>query len=356
MQYIRPVIEQAAGHQPSRYLSPETPIIKLNSNENPYPPSPKALHVLRNLNGEWLRRYPDPYAQEFCAAAADVLGLSQDWIIVGNGCDELLNILSRACVDADRPVVYPTPTYSLYQTLGQLCGAQTIEVAYEADYRLPIDELVRARGALTLVASPNSPSGHQISLDELQRLAAAVKGVLVIDEAYVDFAEESALSLVRRYEHVMILRTLSKGYGLAGLRFGFGIAQPALLSGLFKVKDSYGVDAIAIRIAAAAMTDQTYKNHCVAQIKADRQQLSTNLQTLGFQVQPSQGNFVLVTHRDAKKLHDALRVSGIWVRHFAQPGLDKTLRITVGTPQQNEQLLQKLTNLLQIGSAERPQL
>lgn len=342
MRYFCPLIEQAAGHCPSPYLSPDTPILKLNSNENPYPPSPQIFNVLRNFDGEYLRRYPDPYAQEFCQVAAGVLGIPTGWLIVGNGGDDLLNIVMRACTDCTRPVVYPTPTYGLYSTLGEICGAPTIEVPYNPDEALPIDKIAQAQGALTLVASPNSPSGHQVPLAELKQLASAVQGVLVIDEAYVDFAEESALSLVHAYEHVMVIRTLSKGYGLAGLRFGFGIAQPALLSGLFKVKDSYGVDAIASQVAAAAMADQAYKNQRVAQIKTDRQYLTAALQSLGFQVSPSQGNFVLATHGEAQRLHDALQKNGIWVRHCVA---DK-LRITVGTPEQQQQLLQTLADLL----------
>lgn len=346
MSYFRPSVINAAGHHSSPYVSSEAAIIKLNSNENPYPPSPQALDILKTLGGECLRRYPDPYSQQFCHAAANILGVPVDWMIVGNGCDDLLNMLIRACVDQTRPVVYPTPTYGLYRTLAEICGAQLVEITYNQQYSLPLDKLVEARGALTLIASPNSPSGHQIAFAELKELAEGTQGILVIDEAYVDFAEESALRLVKTYEHVIVLRTLSKGYSLAGLRFGFGIAQPSLLSGLFKVKDSYGVDAIATRIATAAMTDQAYKNHCVAQIKTDRQQLTSALQDLDVDVFPSQGNFVLATHPEAKRLHDNLRESGIWVRYFNQPQLVDKVRITVGTPQQNQQLLQTLSNLL----------
>ena len=346
MRYFQPLINNTAGHQPSIYLSPETSIIKLNSNENPYPPSPQALAILKTLDGEWLRRYPDPYSQEFCQAAATVLDIPADWIIVGNGCDELLSILIRSCVDQTRSVVYPTPTYGLYRILAEICGARIVEIAYDTQCSLPLDKIVKARGALTLIASPNSPSGHQVPLAELHQLAETVQGVLVIDEAYVDFAEESALNLVKAYEHVMVLRTLSKGYSLAGLRFGFGIAQPPLLSGLFKAKDSYGVDAIATRIAAAAIADQPYKNDRVTQIKIDRQHLTIALQQLGFQVSPSHGNFVLATHSAAKTLHDGLKDQGIWVRHFNQPGLANKLRITVGTPAQQQQLLTRLSLVL----------
>lgn len=346
MRYFQPIVSQVSGHHPSPYLSPERAIIKLNSNESAYPPSPQALAVLRNFDGEWLRRYPDPYAQEFCTVAAGILGIPADWLIVGNGCDDLLNIVMRACVDSTRSVVYPTPTYGLYRTLGKICGAQIIEIPYQPQAPFPFDKIAQAGGALTLIASPNSPSGHQVSLADLRQLAAAVKGVLVIDEAYVDFAEESALGLVHTYDHVIVLRTLSKGYGLAGLRFGFGVAQPTLLAGLAKVKDSYGVDAIATRVAAAAMADQPYKNRCVGQIKIDRQHLTLALQNLGFQVQPSHGNFVLAAHPAASRLHDALKNQGIWVRQYDQPALNHKLRITIGTPEQNQQLLQTLTGLL----------
>ncbi|MEM9809094.1 MAG: aminotransferase class I/II-fold pyridoxal phosphate-dependent enzyme, partial [Cyanobacteria bacterium P01_D01_bin.56] len=153
----------------------------------------------------------------------------------------------------------------------------------------------------------------------------------------------SALTLVREYTHVVVLRTLSKGYSLAGLRFGFGVAQPKLLEGLFKLKDSYGVDAISIRVAAAAMADQAYKNRCINQVKAEREHLTMALQHLGFQVPPSHGNFVLASHKEAKAIHDTLRAQDIWVRHFPQPDLENKLRITVGTAEQNRHLLKALS-------------
>ncbi|MEO0867007.1 MAG: histidinol-phosphate transaminase [Cyanobacteria bacterium J06642_11] len=346
MRYFSPILQTAHGHHPSPYLPPETGIIKLNSNENPYPPSPQAMHALQTIEGEWLRRYPDPYAQEFCAVAANRLGIPENWLVVTNGCDELLSLLIRACAGPDRTIVYPTPTYGLYQTLTELCGAALEEVAYGPDNALPVDQLVDAAGALTLIASPNSPSGHQVPMADLRKLAASVSGILAIDEAYIDFAEGSALDLVHDYDHVIVLRTLSKGYSLAGLRFGFGIAQPTLLDGLLKLKDSYGVDEIAIHIAAAAMADQDYKDRCISKIKQSRAALTTALNQLGFHVPPSHGNFVLASHPRAQAIDEALRAQGIWVRYFPISGLDNKLRITVGTPQQNQQLLDTLAAIL----------
>ncbi|MBT9310996.1 histidinol-phosphate transaminase [Leptothoe kymatousa] len=346
MQYFCPIVQTLEGHKPSPYLPPGTSILKLNSNENPYPPSPNVMAALRTLEGDWLRRYPDPYAHTFCDVAASVLGVPANWLMVGNGCDDLLGLLFRACVNQERPIVYPIPTYGLYRTLAEQCSAPVIEISYPADHALPLDQLQQAQGALTLIASPNSPSGHQVPLFELRHLAESVPGILAIDEAYVDFGEGSALGLVHDYENVIILRTLSKGYSLAGLRFGFAIAQPQLLKGLFKLKDSYGVDAIAIHLAAAAMADQTYKNTCISHIKAERTQLTMALRQLGFQVNPSHGNFVLAQHTHAKTIHDTLRHQDIWVRHYHQPKLHTKLRITVGTPEQNQQLLKAMAEAI----------
>lgn len=349
MSYFRPAIDNMAGYVPGEQPKPGTKIIKLNTNENPYPPSPKVMEVLRDLDSEYLRRYPDPYAKEFCQAISDALGVPADWIIVGNGSDDVLNLLVRACAEgSDRKVVYPMPTYVLYKTLSAMQPAEIVEVPYPDDFKLPIQELIAARGAITFIASPNSPSGHTVPLDDLRELARGVAGVLVIDEAYVDFAESSALPLLQEFENVIVLRTLSKGYSLAGLRMGFGIANPKLLSGLFKVKDSYNIDAIAIQLGTAAMRDQAYKNACAEKVKVSRTQLTADLKNLGFTVLPSDGNFVLATPSEgnAEFLYTALKERGILVRYFKQPGLSDKLRISVGTDEQNQILMEALLSLL----------
>jgi histidinol-phosphate aminotransferase len=345
MMYFRTAIETMTGYIPGEQPKPGTSIIKLNTNENPYPPSPQAIEVLRNLDREWLRRYPDPWAREFCQAVSEAFDIPTDWIVVGNGSDELLNLLVRACGEGHhRRIVYPMPTYVLYRTIAAMQPAETVEIPYPDDWRLPIAELVAARGAVTFVASPNSPSGHLVPLEDLRTLADQIEGILAIDEAYVDFAPDSALSLVREFEHVIILRTLSKGYSLAGLRMGFGIANPKLLSGLFKVKDSYNIDAIATLVGAAAIRDRAYKNACADRVKKSRTQLAIDLQKLGFIVGESHGNFLLVTplDRQAEQIYLDLKDRGILVRYFNQPGLQDKLRITIGTEAQNQILLQNL--------------
>ncbi|USR89341.1 histidinol-phosphate transaminase [Phormidium yuhuli AB48] len=347
--YFRPAVDAMEGYIPGEQPKPGTRILKLNTNENPYPPSPEAMAVLRNLDGELLRRYPHPYANTFREAIAQALEIPLDWIIVGNGSDEILNLLIRACGEGDhRQVVYPTPTYVLYKTLAAIQPATVLEIPYGENYQLPLDALLNAQGAVTFIASPNSPSGHLVSNDDLRRLAAGLSGVLVIDEAYIDFANDTALPLVREFENVMVTRTLSKGYSLAGLRLGFGIAQPKLLSGLFKVKDSYNIDAIAALMGAAAMADQTYKNQCAERVKHSRQHLSQELQKLGFKVPPSQTNFLLVTppRENAEEIYLGLKARGILVRYFNHSGLEKQLRITVGTDEQNQTLIEALIDLI----------
>jgi len=350
--YFRPGLNALAGYKPGEQPKPGQPIIKLNTNENPYPPSPEAIAALSHLDSEALRRYPDPYASPFRQAVSNLLGVPANWVLVGNGSDDILNIIIRACAEPGRPVVYPSPTYVLYRTLAQLQLAEAVEIPYESGFQLPVEALIAAQGAVTFIATPNSPSGHAVPLTELERLASQLSGLLVIDEAYVDFAAADAqtqsLSLVQAFENVIVSRTLSKGYSLAGLRLGFAIANPALLTGLYKVRDSYSVDAVAIAAGTAAIQDQDYKNACIAKIKRDRQHLAQALQSLHFQVWPSETNFLLVQphQASAEALYLALKQQNILVRYFSQPGLDDKLRITVGTPAQNQTLIDALQSLI----------
>ncbi|MBE9012271.1 histidinol-phosphate transaminase [Pseudanabaenaceae cyanobacterium LEGE 13415] len=345
--YFRSSVDAMTGYIPGEQPKPGTSIVKLNTNENPYLPSPSAIAVLRSLDPEWLRRYPDPYANDFRQATSEALNIPKDWIMVGNGSDDLLNVIVRACAEPGRKVVYPMPTYVLYRTLVEMQVADRVEIPYGENYEFPICELIAAQGAITFIASPNSPSGHAIALSDLRHLASKLAGVLVIDEAYVDFAEESALSLVHEFENVLILRTLSKGYSLAGLRLGFAIAQPHLLSGLFKIKDSYNIDAIATLVGTAAMRDQDYKNECAEKVKKSRKALALDLMQLGWKVWDSQTNFLLTQPlTSAEQFYLALKERGILVRYFKQPELDDKLRITVGTDEQNRTLIAELKGLI----------
>lgn len=346
--FFRPNVDAMTGYVPGEQPKPGSKIIKLNSNENPYPPSPAVGEVLQGFNWERLRRYSDPFANEFRNATSKVLGVPPDWIIVGNGSDEVLNLVVRACADPERKVVYPMPTYVLYRTLAYMQPAEFIEIPYPEDYRLPVEEIIQADGAITFIATPNSPSGHVVPLKDLRPLAKQLSGVLVIDEAYVDFTSENALSLVKEFDNVISIRTLSKGYSLAGIRLGFGIANPKLLAGLYKIKDSYNIGAIACAVGAAAMEDQAYKNACVEKIKISREKLAVELKQLNFRVWDSQTNFLLVQppQGNAEDIYLELKTQGILIRYFKQPGLENKLRITVGTDEQNQELVNALISLL----------
>jgi len=346
MGYFRANIEKAKGYVPG-FQPKETDIVKLNTNENPYPPSPAVMQAVAEVGAEQLRRYPDPLGDKFRKAAAEVNGVGAENIMCCNGGDELLAIAFEAFCDEERLVAYPVPTYSLYPTLAELQNCGAIEVPFDGEFNLPV-KLAGSGAALTIVCNPNAPTGTFISAGELANLAEEISGVLLIDEAYVDFAEDNCARLIEELDNVIILRSMSKGYSLAGLRFGYAIACAGLISGLMKVKDSYNVDAIAISAATAAIKDQEYFRRNVEQIKKDRGTLTEQLRGLKFEVIESSANFVLAENRDCKasEIYDKLVERKIYVRYFPVPGLGDKLRITVGTSEQNERLISALKEIL----------
>ncbi len=350
MSYFREEINRLAPYVPGEQPEVGAKVIKLNTNENPYPPSPATVWVLRNFDPEALRRYPDPMATAARHAAAGVFGVGDDWVLAGNGSDELLAMILLAAGGQGRTVAYATPTYVLYRTLAQMYGLQVAKVPYDDDYNLPVDELISAVAAVTFVCTPNSPSGTVAGPKQLDKLAGALDGLLVIDEAYIDFADEQTanIELAQKRNNVIVLRTLSKGYSLAGLRFGMAVANPEIISNLAKVKDSYNVDAVACAVAEAALKDQAHKNANAKKVRASRDKLTVELEQLGFKVIPSQSNFLLARppEGDAARLYTSLKDRRILVRYFDQPRLEDKLRITVGTEQQNAALIEAIGKLL----------
>jgi histidinol-phosphate aminotransferase len=346
MGYFRDNVERAAGYTPG-FQPAATEVVKLNTNENPYPPSPKVMQTLAQMTGEHLRRYPDPVGQAFREAAAEINGVAPGNIMCCNGGDDLLSIAIRACCDGQRALAYPVPTYSLYPVLANLENCKTLEIPFADGYALPA-ELAKTGAALTIVCNPNAPTATRIDTDELASLAGELTGVLLIDEAYVDFARGSAVRLVKDVDNVVLLRSMSKGYSLAGLRFGYAIGSETLIAGLLKVKDSYNVDALAIALATAAIRDQAYFQANVAKVKAERQALIAQLRALDFEVADSCTNFVLARFKNgsAAPIHEQLAQRNIFVRYFDVPELRDKLRISVGTPEQNAKLLVALREIL----------
>ena len=346
MGYFRENIEKVKGYEPG-FQPQQTDVVKLNTNENPYPPSPAVMKTLAEINTEQLRRYPDPIGDAFRQAAAEVDGVSADYIMCCNGGDELLTIAFRAFCDESRPVAYPVPTYSLYPVLTKLQNCRAIEVPFDSEFNLPV-KLTKTDAALAIVCNPNAPSGSFVSVGELASLAYEISGVLLIDEAYVDFAQENCAALVKDFDNVIVLRSMSKGYCLAGMRFGYAIAQPDLIAGLMKVKDSYNVDALAIAVATAAIKDQKYFRQITEKLKKDRDILAAQLRALKFKVPDSFANFVLAESKNCKasEIYDKLVQRNIYVRYFNLPGLSNKLRITVGTSEQNDKLILALKEIL----------
>ena len=345
MGYFRKTIEQMAGYTPG--FQPKQPgAVKLNTNENPWPASPKVLEAIGDLTAENLQKYPEATGDTFRNAAAAVLGIGSENIICTNGGDDLLTLCFRAFCDAGRPVAYAQPTYSLYPVLAQIQDCELIEIQRDADGSL--DELARINAPLTIVCNPNAPTCEMLSIDSLAQLAEKLSGVLLIDEAYVDFADDNAIRLIKDFDNVIILRSMSKGYSLAGLRFGFGVAQKPLIDGLMRIKDSYNADVVALTAATAAISDQPYLKSNVEKIKTERDRLTQQLRQMGFEVLDSQTNFILVQSREknAEDIHEKLKQKNIYVRYFALPGLGDKLRITIGTPQQNDTLLAALTEII----------
>ncbi len=342
MSFYRPHIEAMAAYVPGEQPGAGERVIKLNTNENPYPPSPAAMKVLHTLDPERLRRYPHPVADAFRAAAAEVHGLGREWILPGNGSDELLMMIAYAGFEPGRRVAWPAPNFTFYRTLADVQQAEPVEVPYGEDFALPVDALAEAAADVTFVSSPNSPSGVAYRAEELDELAGRLaSGLLVIDEAYADFADGDALALARGRENVIVLRTLSKGYALAGLRLGYAVARPELLAGLMKVKGIYNVGAVPALVGAAAMGDQAHKLECAERVKASRASLTAALGERDFRVWPSAANFLLVGPPDsrARELYEALKAEGILIRYFKQPPLADKLRISIGTDADHAALL-----------------
>jgi histidinol-phosphate aminotransferase len=345
-QFLRPSIRAMAGYTPGEQPRAGA-FIKLNTNENPYPPSPRVLEAIREaLAGDLLRKYPDPLGTAFRQTAGRVLGVDPEGILIGNGSDDLLTIATRAFVPEGGLVVSPTPSYVLYRTLAELQGARFQTVPFTADWRLPDPWPVRA-AHLTLVPNPNSPSGTALTGPELDRLALELDGPLLLDEAYVDFADSHGLHLVRR-GHVIVTRSLSKSYALAGVRFGFAVADPALVAELVKVKDSYNCDVLSLAAAAAALEDQEYLRTTRARILATRARLTGALRALGFTVTPSQANFVWCrrTDRPVKPIYEELKRRLILVRYMNYEDHGDGLRISVGSDAEVDRLLEEVRQIV----------
>ncbi|WP_173912823.1 histidinol-phosphate transaminase [Acinetobacter sp. Marseille-Q1618] len=355
--------EQMRFWSPSvRELEPYVPgeqpkiqnLLKLNTNENPYPPSPKvvaAVQAVLENSADVLRLYPDPDATVLKQAIAKQQNVPIEQVFVGNGSDEVLAHIFKAFFVQDKPILYPDITYSFYPVYSQFfeITTQTKNLPLNEDFEIVVDDYKQPNGGI-IITNPNAPTSIALGLSAIEEvLQANPDSVVVIDEAYVDFGAESAVKLVEKYENLVVCQTTSKSRSLAGLRVGFAIAQPHLIAALEAVKNSfnsYPMDRFAIAAAVASFEDQDYFEAQCQKVIANREKLVAQLAELGFKVLPSSANFIFATlpNQDAAELAQQLRAQGIIVRYFNKPRINQFLRITIGTDEQNQRLVDTLKN------------
>ena len=345
--HFRPEVDNISGYTPGE--QPKEPgIIKLNTNESPYPPSPGVSKAMAAFDASNLRLYPDPLATVIRAEIAVMTGFSIDNIFAGNGSDELLTIVTRCFADARRPMACFEPTYSLYPTLAALQGAECIRIPLTEDFGIPDDVLKQAEEAnIFMIARPNAPTSNLFPKNQMEKICADFHGIVLIDEAYVDFSSDNCLDFVRTYPNVIVMRTFSKSRSLAGLRFGYAVAHPKIIEGMIKMKDSYNIPMLTQKLALASLWDKAYFDDCVAKIKTNREVLVFGLKELNFKVLPSETNFVFAAPpKNAKNYFLDLKRRNILVRYFPTARTCSYVRITVGSIEEISVLLKTTREIL----------
>ncbi|QDV18482.1 Histidinol-phosphate aminotransferase [Gimesia panareensis] len=352
MSLFRPLVQQMAGYTPGEQPQ-ESGWVKLNTNENAYPPSPRVLEAVQHTLEGRLNIYPDPLATEFRKVAAELFQVDPDWILPGNGSDEVLTILMRTFVDQGQLVSAPYPSYTLYETLAEIQGARFQKIQLNPDWSWPASaQQLAADSKILFVPNPNAPSGNRWSDADLLSLIPS-QGVLVLDEAYGDFCDQPHQGELLKTDsgnQLVVTRTLSKSYSLAGIRFGFAVAHPDLISGMRKIKDSYNCNTLSLAAATAALKDQDWMQENTAKIRATRSYLIEQLRHLGFEAVDSQTNFVWCTHSDKEheRRYQELKRRKILVRYMQfslEEGTLDGLRITVGTDAEIQHVLDALKEI-----------
>jgi len=347
MAYCRQAIEQMSGYVPGEQPR-DRRYIKLNTNENPYPPSPAVARALDGLATAHLRLYPDPAALELRQVAGDRYGLSCDWVMCGNGSDDLLTIAVRTYVNEGESLACFDPSYSLYPVLAEIQGAETVRIPLGEHFDVPANTLGMARGCkLLFVARPNAPTGNAFPMDTMRRLCEGFEGIVWVDEAYADFADDHCVDFVREFPNVIVSRTLSKSYSLAAIRLGFLYAHPERIEEMLKVKDSYNVGMITQAVALAALRDTDYMELSTGRIRGSRAHVSRELSRRAFTVLPSSANFIFAKPPiPAADYMRALRDRGVLVRYFSGPRTAEFVRITIGTDEEMAALVTATDDIL----------
>ncbi len=343
--FIRQSVRELAAYTPGE--QPKRPgLVKLNTNENPYPPSPRVAEALAAVTTESLRLYPDPVSSSLRQVIAELHGVRLDQVFVGNGSDEILALCTRAFVEDDGTIGYFTPSYSLYPVLTAIRNVRGVACELTESFEWPDQN--PASSALFFLANPNAPTSMLFSSTKVNQFCRDFPGVVLVDEAYVDFSQQNCMEIAKSLPNVLVMRTLSKSYSLAGIRCGYVVGAEPLISALFKIKDSYNLDRLTQVAATAAIADQAYMRANANKIITTRRRLAKVLPQMGFAVCPSEANFLWVRHdhRPAEELFDALKSAGILIRYFPGSMTGNYLRITIGTDHDVNQLLVELKKLL----------
>ena len=342
-------VEHAKPYVPGEQLN-DPGIIKLNTNENPYPPSPKVREAI-NLEIERLHLYPDPKADALNNTVAAYYGVAKEQVFVGNGSDEVLAFSFMAFFDQGKKIRYPAITYSFYPVYANLFHIPVEEVPLNRNFSLPVEAFFQSEGGV-IFPNPNAPTSRYLNLDAIKEIAENnPDNVVIIDEAYVDFAKESAVELTIQCENLLVIQTLSKSRSLAGLRVGFAIGHPNLIEGLNRIKDSfnsYTIDRLAMAGARASILNKEYFKETTAKIIYTREWVKEEMKKRGFHVLPSQTNFLFACHyqKSASQLYEDLKEDGVLIRHFNKPKIDNYIRITIGTDEQMKTFIKKLDKLI----------
>lgn len=343
--FVKDLVPYVPGEQPKLAR-----LVKLNTNENPYGPSPKAIAAMQAEVNDNLRLYPDPNSDRLKQAVADYYGVQTAQVFVGNGSDEVLAHAFHGLFQHGQPLLFPDISYSFYPVYCGLYGIDFVQVPLDEQFQIRVEDYARPNGGI-IFPNPNAPTGCVLALEAIERLLKANPDtVVLVDEAYIDFGGETAISLVDKYPNLLVSQTLSKSRSLAGLRVGIAVGHPDLIEALERIKNSfnsYPLDRMAIAGAAAAFEDKAYFEQTCQRVIDSREAVVAGLEQLGFEVLPSQANFVFARHpgKDAATLAAGLREQGVIVRHFKQQRIAQFLRITIGTPEQNQALLDALQGL-----------
>ena len=343
--FVKDLVPYVPGEQPKL-----AKLVKLNTNENPYGPSPKAIAAMQAEVNDNLRLYPDPNSDRLKQAVADYYGVQTAQVFVGNGSDEVLAHAFHGLFQHGQPLLFPDISYSFYPVYCGLYGIDFVQVPLDEQFQIRVEDYARPNGGI-IFPNPNAPTGCGLALEAIERLLKAnPETVVLVDEAYIDFGGETAISLVDKYPNLLVSQTLSKSRSLAGLRVGIAVGHPDLIEALERIKNSfnsYPLDRMAIAGAAAAFEDKAYFEQTCQRVIDSREAVVAGLEQLGFEVLPSQANFVFARHpgKEAATLAAGLREQGVIVRHFKQRRIAQFLRITIGTPEQNQALLDALQGL-----------